>query len=254
MIRNLKFGICTVPRARGYIHGTIESLEKTGFFKHPFFLPLHISVAHPDSSFMDRYAHRRDMVISKQSAHEALTLGYDSLNTRQLSTWGHVRAMEMMLNSRAEWDMAAVLEDDVVFSKGWIPYLDRVLEKVVEKSGNRWILTLFQFTPHIRDAAALGRIFTDVPTNLFNGAPCFIYPRGILPSLIEYMMENSIRNFRNVNDFSVRDFASQNEIPIYATVPCLIQHVGDETTGQSDPNIQYRADLFFDSVEHLLKP
>ena len=68
---------------------------------------------------------------------------------------------------------------------------------------------------------------------------------------MEYMMENGIRHYRQVNDFSVRDFAAKNKVPILASVPCLIEHIGDKSTGQSDPGKKYRADLFMESVEHL---
>lgn len=250
---NLKFCICTVPRRKGYIHKTIESLGNTGFFEAKELLPLRISVAHPDSTFLSRYEQRNDMMIWRQSPEEAVKIGYDNLNVRQLSTWGHIRAMNMLLRTPSYFDYGAILEDDVVFSRGWIPYLYQILEKLIANSRNRWILSLFQFKPHIRKAFLAGKTYTEIPIWMFNGAPCFIYPKKILPLLIEYMMENGIRNFRQVNDFSVRDFAVKNKIPVYASVPCLIQHMGDETTGQSDPNVRFKADMFLESVEHLVK-
>lgn len=246
----IKMCIVTVPRANGYIHQTIRSLRETGFLDNGGNLPLRISVACPDATHVVEYVGKPNILVSAMAPGE---INHDALNIRQKCSWGHVRAMRLMLSCADEWDVALIVEDDVAFARGWEKYLRRLLDEVRRRHGERWMVTLFRYTWGVAEAYAMGESLTDVNKDGrdFNGAPAMIYPRAVLAELCQHMYATCVETFQNLSDIVTGEFAFNRRIPILATVPCLVQHMGAITTGQSPPGMFFKANLFLDSVEHL---
>lgn len=250
----LKTCIVTVPRPHGavYVHDTIASLSETGFFSDPERLPLVVSVGALDSSYLDRYRGLKDIVVDTMTEEEAMKSGFVRLNLRQKSTFGHVRAMRLIERYHDNLDAALILEDDAKFAKGWIPYLWPLLEAMKKTHGEYWMLSLYRSTQEIHHAFAKKERLTPIPLHAFFGAVGLIHSKGILKRLADYLTAHCLEKYENVNDFGTGDFVKANKIPAMATVPCLIEHMGKHTTGQTDPGRFPQADLFFPSVQHLL--
>jgi hypothetical protein len=251
----LAVALVTVPRPEGYIKQTISSLEDSGFFLFHRDLPLRLVAGGLDTSHIERLkAKPTKFMLDPLEDAEAAKLGFHSLDRKQRCAFGHLRAMRHLLSAGPGWDTALIIEDDVRFAKGWRRYLDRVVSAIRRIYGERWMLTLYRID-HAHQKGTLaehqkGRTYYEPDESApFWGTQAIVYPRETLKLMPESLIEGCIKRFVQPVDITLGDFAKRNGIPILVSVPSLVQHIGDNTTGQS--SWFHQAECFLESVEEL---
>jgi hypothetical protein len=245
--------VVTVPRLEGYIHQTIRSFEETGYFDCPEVHPLRLVVGALDASHLAPYRDRPDHFVIDELNHEdASRIGFQLLGVKPRCAFGHYRAMKGLLALEESWEAALICEDDIRFAKGWRKYLDRIVEEVKERFGNRWMVTMYRLDHCLQTGVSTqyrqGHKWLRLPAEeQFWGAQAILYSREALAVFPDCLLKNCIRKFVQPNDITIGQFAALHGIPIIATAPSLVQHIGGKTTGQSE--WFHQAECFMESVE-----
>lgn len=251
----LSTALVTVPRQEDYLNQTIRSLEESKFFEFPRDVPLRLVAGCPDTSHLDSYKEQpTKFVIDPLGPHEASEIGFDLLDKKPRCAFGHYRAMRSLLSVESKWDVALICEDDVRFARGWRAYLDRLIPEIRQKYGDRWMLTLYRIDhPHQKGTAEElkkgSRYFEPDKSLLFCGTQAVVYPQETLKLMPQCLLEGCIRKFVEPVDITLGEFAKKQGIAILVSVPSLVQHIGNITTGQSD--WFHQAECFLESVEDI---
>jgi len=248
----LATALLSVPRPEGYVHQTIRSLGETGFFDRTENLPLRLVTGTKETDHLEPY--RKDSVrflIDPVSEDEAREIGLDALGVKPRCAFGHYRAMRHLLAAEDSWDVVLVCEDDVRFCRGWIDYLARIVEEIERELGFPWLLTLYRVSHawqrSMKEEVEKGARWFRVPQlDEFWGTQAIVYSKGALRMMPEALLEGCIRRFVAPVDLTIGRRASERNVVKLASVPCLVQHMGDKTTGQSE--WFHQADYFVDSV------
>lgn len=248
----LETAVLTVKRERPYFTETITSLQRTASFDLPPELPLRVIAGAPGPVHLEEArALRGPISFHEMSEEEARTLRYDRLGPKRKCAFGHFRAMGELESLTSTWDAALICEDDLAFADGWREYLFQTLEDIRRIHGERWILTLYRIkhpdqTP-VSPYVKAGRRWIGLPAQEeFWGTQAIVYSRAALSSVRKYLWDKSISTFVHPVDIAIGMMAEAEGIPILASVPSLVQHIGKRSTGQS--KWFHRAECFYESV------
>jgi GR25 family glycosyltransferase involved in LPS biosynthesis len=248
----LEAALLTVKREVPFLGETLESLRRTRFFERKDRLPLRMIAGAPGTQhFQDCPRFEGAISFHGLEEAEAKFMGYGTLGPRRRCAFGHYRAMHQLSLLDTAWDAALIFEDDLAFADGWLEYLDSVLEEVRHVYGDRWIVTLYRVkhpdqTP-VSKAVRAGRQWLLIPRKEeFWGTQAIAYSRKVLPRIQQNLWDHAIRRFDYPVDIAIGYAADSEGIPILATAPSLVQHMGYRSTGQS--KWFHRAECFYESV------
>jgi len=236
----LPVAITTVDRkGENYVHRTIASLGMTGYFDtdNP---SLNLFVGKPEDEFVSHYRENGFANVNTATKEEIQKAGIMRLRAVNWCAFNHIRAIREMQKFDG-WSDALFLQDDVVFADKWIIRIKQMIHLVRSHYGKNWIITLFR--PHddilMQDSVDAEKMWLEVPMNRsFMGIPAIIYPReiiGELPAFLEsrcgYIEIMPMRGGLGVTvDNAIGEFAKERGISILATVPSLVQHIGEKSS------------------------
>ncbi len=241
--RKIQFSILTDPSP--YLEKTISSLKETGFFSDPVNLPLRLVAGSP-KAHLDAYKGREGIIVDEMSEQEAKEIHWHPSNGGLRCHKGHRRAMHPM-RFRPGTTHVCIFECDLRFSRGWRERLDQVLDELTVQFMDRFILSLY--TPG--DSSSVEeksgkRWFRRGPG--FYGAQAMLFPVTMCAA---YIQESSARPIDQENppggfmdrtyaipyDFMLEKvFMDSFKVPILATAPCLVQHIGAVSRIESPPH------------------
>ncbi len=239
------YALVTIPRKKDYLGQTIKKLEATGFFDRTENRPLHLVAACPDNSHLKPY--RKDPRFEIHLLTHGESVMWTQLGTKQRCAFGHYITMRRMLEQ--PWDELLVLEDDVMVAGGWQDYLEKVVPDIryAAFSDGRWILSLYNFSVlGLKLSFMTGKRFEEIQSHNFWGTQGTLYPRSIVEELNSHILHNCLETTKQTIDVSIAAFAKESHVRLFTIVPSIIQHIGDETTGQSAHF--HTATVFFDPV------
>lgn len=244
----IEYAVVTVSRPQGYVHQTIASLEETGFFGHPDNLPLRLVVGSPDSAYLERYRERADRFrVEEMSAEEARGFGLDRLYGSQRCALTHSRCLgDGRIDKKA--DLVMVMEDDIRFALGWFARLQLIIEDVMRSHPRGWALSLY--TPNSDEPLVCYRrgekwLRRNYDFSFF-GLQAMVYPRWIAAGFADFVMQNNVLKYVKPCDHLLIDFMKDRGLPILATAPSLVQHIGELSMGVSADF--HQSNSFLDSV------
>lgn len=252
LIRDLPAAILTVNRlglspTANYVDRAVASLEASGFFAGRK-KPLYLVAGTRDASHLARY--RGDMryrvIQMTESDEEQIQWKRRGPKSRASASYGYF--IKLMADLFPERDLL-LLEEDNVYSKGWIEFLERIIPEIQQSVyRDRWILSFYSALPEVVERHAKGERWFDVPPEKFFSINAMIYPKWALQSSIRrFFLEASART-EMCNDEVVPLWAIARDLTIIATAPSLVQHVGD-VSFMAPPNWwKDTAHLFFDEV------
>lgn len=237
------YAILTVPRKTDYIHQTIKSLETSGFFERPENLPLNIFVGCPDDQHLAPYFKDPRFEIHRLTPEEEVI--WSRLELTRRATFAQSSTMKRMLGH--PWDELLIFEDDTSVALGWMDYLEKAISEV-RKCGNRWILSLYYLVDDtIKDTFKAGKRIKSLQWQCFWGMQANIYPREIAAELYLFLIEHGVDKTTDMNgDGYVCRFAKEQNLPLFTSVPSLVQHIGYGSTGLTP--YFHTARCFFDPV------
>ena len=154
-----------------------------------------------------------------------------------------------------------IFEEDIRFARGWQRYLEKSLAECISKYGDRFLLSLY--TPESNEPLEAFRSGKKIINRRY-GPHGFYGVQGVVwPSVIResFMYDTSVRPidqdrgpgktmdraYEIPHDMTVRDTMERLRIPILATAPCLIQHIG--IVSGADSTGYHKSKSFFESVE-----
>jgi hypothetical protein len=222
------YAVLTVPRKTDYVHETIKSLETGGLFRDPENLPLHLVVACPDDHHLKPYFDDPRFMIHRLTPEE--TAVWTGLGIKARCAYGHHLAMKKMLGF--PWDELLLLEDDARAAAGWMEHLEKIMPRL--RQTERWILSLYYFIDDsIKKDFEAGRRIKRVDWEHFWGLQGVLYQRetvlGFCPLVLDVCVKGGLTPDDNKN--GVGRFARDAGIPVFTTVPSLVEHIGRDSTG-----------------------
>ena len=146
-----------------------------------------------------------------------------------------------------------VFEDDVKFATGWRDRFLQTLDELYTAHGPHFILSLY--SPH--DAVNSAWLETEqlaVPyaTAAFMGTQGVYFPEPVRRDFADYLRIYGVDDNLMPYDCLLENYCEQCQVPLFATVPSLVQHVGVQTTGLSGGKaVGHTSSLF---VEDVTKP
>lgn len=227
---NVSHTILTTPRREPYLERTLKSLMGTRFFDDNAKLPLRLVAGSPQLEHLDPYRKDPRLLVDDMPKEEAEGLLFSSAGVPLRATWGHHRCLHPW-RAKPGSDAVLVMEDDISFARDWMSDLDATIEGLISASGNRWALSLY--TPHSReplDAHKAGRRWITPAYEHFYGAQAILYPVGIRDEYMAYLVDHTIHK---PHDLALPQVLRALGIPLYATAPCLVQHMGSVSQGVS---------------------
>lgn len=230
MASKIEFALITSPRIPSYLGDTIASLGETGFFLEPEKLTLRIIASgkfKSDDQQLSPYQNNSDFIVERN-----LPTPPDGEPQHDLGS-NHRHGIIGL--EKSDSTHLCIFEDDLKFAKGWLNHLRSIISEIEKVHGDRWVLTLF-----------LGG--TDDPIKFMKsgkkwylskkrphvGTPGIVYPRRIALEFSSVIFNRCISNFELPIDLLLGKWADENKIPILASAPCLIQHIGKIST--TSPN------------------
>lgn len=204
----------TISRPGHYIHETLASL---GISSH-----VTLVVGSTDIEYLDRYREHSQIAIDVPTEDESAAWELRPVHHR--ASWNFWRALQ----GTHERSRLLLCEDDILFARGWQSYLRKVIERI-EQSETDYILTLY--SPGPLPPSSEGR-YVAIDPDLFFGHQGILYAGRVAQEFREYLFRHGVDCWERPQDLNLAHFAREAGIPMYATSPSLIQHIGRETTGQ----------------------
>jgi hypothetical protein len=174
-----------------------------------------------DASYLDRY---RD--------DPALRIVLPSPG--QFQVW-----VDRPVGHRASWNLWRALqdarghprillcEDDIIFARGWRPFLSRMIAEI-ERVEADYFLSLYSPWPLV-EAPEGGRV-RNAPDGYY-GTQAVLYAGRTIAEFADYLERNGLDECSLPYDLNLARYADEAGIPIYATCPSIVQHIGRITTG-----------------------
>lgn len=220
---SIDFAVTTVARAGPYIHELFKSLGRD--------LPIRLIVGAPDSSYLQSYRSNRSVEIFEVAREEWGQ--FENRRVRHRATWNYWRTL--VLGSRTPTrDGLLVFEDDITLAQGWERRLYDAIEQIDgEQVGRRYVLTLYKPRARLPSPSDKRTCYVPYPVEQFYGTQAVYYPQAIRADFANYLKANGVDAYRIPYDLVLKEFLKEAGIPLFATFPCLAQHIGEISTGLS---------------------
>lgn len=102
------------------------------------------------------------------------------------------------------------------------------LAALESRLGSKFVLTIYDL--HNWQPKE-NRLYAEYPREKFTGTQGVYYPAKVRQDFAKYLKVKGVIANKNHYDFLLRDYLLQEDIPLFATSPSLIQHMGRNTTG-----------------------
>ncbi len=220
-LNKINLVITTVCREEKYLDATLTSLSSEYLIRRD--QPVFLVVGSPVTSYLDCYRAQPGIVVVEMGPHAWAWIKNN--NMRQRATWNYYRCLTQC---DGDEEGTLILEDDVRFACGWWARLDRTLGILESRFSSRFVLTLYNpygWKPkeHL--------LYAEYPRARFTGTQGVYYPAKMRQGFAKYLKVKGVIGNKDHYDYLLRDYLIQEDIPLFATSPSLIQHMGRNTTG-----------------------
>lgn len=237
----ISYTILTTPRKEPYLERTISSLQKSGFFNERECLPLNLVAGSPEPEHLDRYRRDKRFIVHDMTKDEADNLLFHVAGIALRATWGHRRCLHSWRTNEGA-EAVCIMEDDVSVTSNFAKKVYETAIEVRKRFGIKWVLSLY--TPHSRspmEAMRAGKKWVFVGSDGYYGAQGIVYPNRVRDEYIAYLADHTINL---PHDLAMPEVMKKLGIPILASAPCLVQHMGSITQGVSGP--YHRSESFLE--------
>jgi hypothetical protein len=219
----IPIGICTVDRPQGYVHRTIESLLASDYGVE-LDCQIHLFVGCPDPSYLARYGdepritvHPLPISLCQEMWNERI---HPRFNRNYLRCLRHITGISPAVQG------VIVFEDDAVLRPDWFGRLRESIAELETWIPDPYVLA-FYYAGNVR-LSPRGQAFCSYIAETCYGTQAMYYP---LPSALGFadFLAQHIHKI-GAADIILRHWCVQHQ-NLYATIRCLAQHIGFETTG-----------------------
>ena len=217
----INLAVSTVWRKENYLDATLNSLsvEYPCRPEHP----VSLVVGSPLTAHLTNYRSLSGIAIIEMGPYTWAWIKGNTLQHR--ATWNYHRCLtQCSLGERG----SLVIEDDVKFARGWRMRLDRTLAALEDRFDSRFVLTIYD--PY-KCKPTESCLYADYPRKIFSGTQGVYYPARIRQDFAKHLKMNGVVGNTDHYDYILRRYLIEEDVPLFATVPSLIQHMGRNTTG-----------------------
>ena len=234
MLDGIDLIISTVYREQNYLEATLKSLAADQPIGTD--LPISLVVGSPISTHLDRYQLSPGITIVEMGPNTWAWI--KNSNVFHRASWNYYRCLAQCAKGARG---TLIFEDDVQFARGWRSRLDCTLIALEERYGADFVLAVyapFAFAVH-------GQLYAKYPRAKFFGTQGVYYTARTRVGFAKYLKKRGLVANEDGYDHLLRDYLLKEDLPLLATTPSLIQHVGETTTGLG---VWHRAPNFVEDV------
>lgn len=213
--------ITTVCREEKYLDATLTSLSSEYPIRRD--QPVFLVVGSPVTTYLDCYRSQPGIMVVEMGPNAWAWIKNNRLRHR--ATWNYHRCLTQYAGGERG---TLILEDDVKFACGWRLRLDITIAALESRYGSEFVLTIYD--PY-KCAPGESCLYTEYPRERFTGTQGVYYPAGVRQDFAKYLRTTGVIANKNHYDYLLRDYLLQEDLPLFATTPSLIQHMGRNTTG-----------------------
>ena len=220
-LENINLAITTIWRKENYLDATLSSL----FVEYPASHDQTISlvIGSPHTEHLADYRPLAGIIIVEMGLHAWSWI--KNTDVRNKATWNYYRCLTQCdMGKRG----SLIIEDDVKFARGWRQRLDITLAALEAKFGSEFVLTIYDGYAWYPKESSL---YAAYPLPAFAGTQGVYYPAQVREGYAKYLRRHGVIANKDHYDYLLRDYLAQENLPLFATVPSLIQHMGKNTTG-----------------------
>jgi len=220
-LNKINLVISTVWREEKYLDATLNSLS----FEYPIRnnQPVFLVVGSPQTTHLTPYIPHPGVIIIEMGPHSWAWIRNNKLRHR--ATWNYHRCLTQCAGGERG---TLIFEDDIKFARGWRLRLDMTIASLETCLGSRFVLTVYDPWNHVCGENCL---YAEYPRKQFTGTQGVYYPARVRQDFAKYLRTNGVIANKDHYDYLLRDYLLQEDIPLFATSPSLIQHMGGNTTG-----------------------
>jgi hypothetical protein len=211
---NIAITIMTVARPGDYLDRTLASLAPVR--------PITLMVGAPETGSLDRYRGNPFIKILSPSPEDFAFLEAEDVGRR--AAWNYWRC----LGEGAGESRLLIFEDDVIFAAGWEARIARIVEQI-ERSHADYVVSLYY--PYPPEESPSGSI--DYPKGKFYGTQGVLFAGRARAEFRKFLRDRGVERWTLPYDLLLQRYTIDADIPLFATMPSLVQHIGAVTTGQS---------------------
>lgn len=220
-LENINLAVTTVWREENYLDATLKSLStECSTHDDP---PVNLVVGSPQAEHLTRYRSLPGIIVDEMGLHTWSWIKNNDVRHR--ATWNYYRCLTQC---GAGERGSLVLEDDVKFACGWRRRLDVTLVALEAKFGSEFVLTIYD--PYSWEPKE-SPLYAEYPRQFFAGTQGVYYPASVRQGYAKYLRWHGVIGNKDHYDYLLRDYLIQEDIPLFAAAPSLIQHMGRNTTG-----------------------
>jgi len=218
----------TCDRKPVYIHDSLRSM----FSQDSNVSQAHIVVCgsvEPNAKFLTEYEERQDckFYVHRPNTYERDMCSRSNNYTRIVRNT--IRAIDLSDDDKP----VIFCEDDCKFSKNWLQrtlkivgILPSVTTEYQRTAGNEFVLALY--SPYEHKPERLG--YAEYHPNDFFGNVCLYMTPGAKKTIVAYMKAEIDKPGHAPCDILVKKACWDNQIPIFAIAPSVVDHTGDSSS------------------------
>lgn len=221
-MRTIDFAIMTVARSPVYIHELIASLRSD--------LPVRLIAGSPDYEYLERYRDNPAREIIEVSAK-----GWEHFQNRRVShraNWNYWRCLTLGPRT-SSCEGLLIFEDDVIPARGWEPRFYDIVDQIESDCTGPFVLSLYSPVRLPRPPNSQ-TYYARYPTANFYGTQAIYFPEEVRSDFARFLKCNGVDIYQQQYDIVLRAYLLNQGIPLFGANPCLVQHVGEVTTGLAE--------------------
>lgn len=217
-LSDIHFTISTIDRPRNYVHKVISSLPKD--------LPLRLVVGTHSYDYLRRYrrSHRIEIIGVDTNEWER----FKDCRIPYRASWNYWRCFVYGVRPENRKGLA-ILEDDVLPAKGWQKRFCNTIDQIESQFGEEYVLALYTTDAKQAKPASNGQYYAKYPAGNFWGTQAMYYPEPVRAAFAEYLKREGVDSFKKPYDWLLSEYLRLTGTPLFATTPCLFQHIGKVT-------------------------
>ncbi len=223
MLNDINVVISTVWRENDYLAETLNSLSS----EQPISInnPVCLVAGSPVTTHLDR--HRSQPGIS------VIDMGP--------STWSWIKDYQVL--KRAAWNCyrcltlpvagtrgTLALEDDIHFAKGWRTRFNAALAELERRCGTDFVLAIYSPWLLATEEHNRGKLFAEYSPERYFGMQGIYYTSKTRQGFAKYLKMHGLVTFEKLHDLLLGDYLIQAGLPLFATSPSLVQHIGGKSS------------------------
>lgn len=246
VLNDINVVISTVGREEDYLGETLNSLSVDQSISEDN--PVCLVAGSPVTTHLDRYRTESGISIIEMGPSTWSWIKDSSVLKR--SAWNCYRCLTQ---PKAGIRGTLALEDDIHFARGWRARFSATLTELERHHGLDFVLAVYSPWLSATEEHNYGKLSVEYPPEKFLGLQGIYYTSRTRQGFAKYLKIHGLVVLEKAHDLLLGDYLAREGIPLFATSPSLVQHIGKKSSLESQ---WHDSQLFMEDVtvlpsEHL---